>query len=166
MRFVYDALPLLVVVHAARFDESEMREMVAGYEGCFSRNERYAVLTVAPNLFVHLGAAERKLISDWVNQPHVREASKRLCVGSATVAPSAVARGAMTAICWFWTPPLPFHMVSTVEEGIDFCAERLREQNMTLPRPIASVRLEIVGLLRKVGGFEPSLRQEAPQRRW
>ena len=158
MHFIDDTFPLLVVLHAARFDDGEMRDMVEGYEKYFKRAERYAVLIVSPGDSVHLGARERRLISDWVNSPRVRKHSGTLCVGSATVVPSAIARGALTAILWFWTPPCPVRATPTVEEGFDFCLERLASAGLALPRPIDQVRAEVLSMLRGSGQFAPSLR--------
>jgi hypothetical protein len=157
MRFIDDTFPLLVVLHGARFDAAEMRDMVEGYERYFERGARYTVLIVSPGIFVRLGARERKLIGAWVNDPRVRELSGKLCVGSATVVPSAMARGALTAILWFWTPPWPNCAVSTVEEGLDFCIGKLADASLPLPRPTEEIRAAVLGMLRESGQFAPSL---------
>jgi hypothetical protein len=157
MRFVDDFFPLLVVAHAARFDEVEFREMAEGYERYFKRNERYALLTVLPGEFVRLGACERRLIADWLNTPRVLESAKRLCVGAANVVPSAVARGALTALLWFWTPPTPLRPAATVDEGVDFCFESLAGAKVPLERPMESIRLGVLDHLRNLGDFGPSL---------
>jgi hypothetical protein len=158
MRFVDDFFPLLVVVHGPRFDDGEFREMVDGYERYFERDERYAILTVSPGDSVTLGARERKLIADWANTPRVHEVSKRLCVGTATVVPSRLARGALTALLWFWTPASPFHPVTTVDEGLAFCFQSLERANVPLERPMDAVHLGVVAQLRASGTFRPSLR--------
>ncbi len=158
MRFIEDWLPLLVVLQKPRFDETEMQELTAGYERYFRRNERYAVLTVSPSRFVQAGAKERKLVADWLNDPRVREISERLCVGSANVVPSAIARGAMTALMWLWKPPAYFQTTSTVEDGIDLCVDRLLQHKVPLRTPTERLRPEVVERLRALGGFESSLR--------
>jgi hypothetical protein len=158
MRFIDDWFPLLVVLQNARFGESEMKALTAGYESYFRRNERYAVLTVSPGNFVPPGAKERKLVADWLSDPRVRDASSRLCVGSGTVFPSAVVRGALTALMWLWKPPSDFHLVSTAEEGLEHCVARLTEEKVPSRKPLEASSREIVEFLRGEGGFEPSLR--------
>ena len=157
MHFIDETFPLLVVLHAPRFDDQEMREMVEGYERFFQRGVRYAVLVVSPGVFVRIGARERKAIGAWVNDPRIHALTGKLCVGSATVVPSPVARGALTALLWFWTPAMPHRAVSTVEEGLDFCLEHVASAGLTLPRPAVEIRAEVVSLLRESGQFVPSL---------
>jgi hypothetical protein len=157
MRFLDQWFPFVVVLHAGHFDETEMKEMAKGYESFFRRNERYAVLTVSPGNSVRMGARERRWITDWVNEPQVKENAKRLCVGSATVLPSAAARYGMTALLWFWSPPSPFLAVSTVEEGLAFCARRLTAEKVLLGRTTDSVGRELTALLLGMGSFSPSL---------
>ena len=73
MRFIDDAFPILVAMSGSGFDEDEMRAMVDGVEAYFRRNARFAVLSVSPGDFVRMGARERKILSDWVNGPRVRQ---------------------------------------------------------------------------------------------
>ena len=78
MKVYGDTFPLLVAVGPQHFDEAAMKEMAAAYEPYFARNERYTVLNVSPRGASNPGAKERKLITDWVNSPRVRDCSKRL----------------------------------------------------------------------------------------
>ena len=157
MRFIDDRFPLLLVVQNERFDHQEMLALTAGYEGYFRRNERYAVLTVAPGKAVRAGAKERKVIADWMTSARVKDAYERLCVGAATVVPSAMARGAMTAFMWIWTAPSHFILVSSVDDGLDHCFERLALAKVPLPTSPEVIRAEVKERLRALGGFEASL---------
>jgi hypothetical protein len=157
VRFFDDFLPLLLVVSSARMDDGEFGEMKAGYERYFARNERYAVLTVSPGNFIRSGARERKQVADWLNTPAVVASTRRLCVASAAVLPSAVARGAVTALFWFWTPAFPLRPVPTVAEGLEFCFEALESAKMLLPRPAEAIHLGVVECLRNLENFGPSL---------
>ncbi len=157
MRFIDDLFPMLVVLHDSLFDDREMHDMVAGYERYFQRQERYAVLIASPGDSVQIDARGRKLIGDWVNEPRVRELSGRLCVGSAVVVPSAVSRGALTASLWFWTPPTPLRATATIETGIDYCLGRLALTNVPVPRSPKTIRDDLIGRLKDLGTFAPSL---------
>lgn len=148
MRFIDEAFPLLVTVSGPSLDDAELREIAAGYEQYFARGERYANLTITPRNARLPGPAERKLIADWANRPHVVSYTKSLCVGSAAVVQSPLARGVLVALQWLWTPPIPFLSVGTVAEGIDFCVERLAAEGVPLRRPASIVKLELLTLLR------------------
>src|SRR5690606_35921348 len=103
------------------------------YARLFRRGKRYAVLSCSPIDAKATNAHGRKLIVDWAQSKEVRENSAKLCVGSATVVPSALARGALTAILWVWSPAAPHHPCGTVEEGLDWCLQRLRAGHVALP---------------------------------
>jgi len=165
MRFFDGCFPLVVAMHASHFDEGEMHAMVEGYQAYFRRGERYALLAVAPGEAVRMGAKERKLVVDWVNDSRVKDNVKRLCVGGTSVLPSAVARHAMTALLWFWTPPCPFRATFNVDQAFDFCTDRIRAAGLQLPGSEDAVRLQVRGHLRAAGGFDPSLGKESASKR-
>ena len=132
LRIYDDTFPLLVGVGPKRFDEESVREMADAYEPYFRGAERYAVLTATPRDAVLPDARARRLMTDWLNSPRVRDCTRRLCVGTATIVPSTVTRGALTALLWFWTPGSPLKPVATVDEGLDYCFERMRIERVKL----------------------------------
>lgn len=146
VRFVDEFFPLLVCIGPLEFDEAAMAEVAAAYERYFVRGERYSVITISPRDAV-LGARDRKMISDWASTARVREKSRELCVGSATVVRSALARGALTAIMWVWKPSSPHEAVSSAEEAIDYCLARIQEAGLTMPRSPATVRRELLRVM-------------------
>jgi hypothetical protein len=150
LRIYDDTFPLLVGIGPKRFNEETVRQMGEAYEPYFKRGERYTVLNVTPRDAVLPDAKSRKLITDWVNSPRVRDCTGRLCIGSATVVPNTVQRGALTALLWFWTPPSPLRPVGSVNEGLDYCFELLRQEGLKLPREDAAVRLLVGERLRDV----------------
>lgn len=158
MLFVEDFLPLLVVVYAARFDDDELKELAAGFEPHFKRGERYAVLSLSIDGFARIGARERKLIADWANTDRVMDASRRLGVASSPVLPSAMARAALTALFWLWTPPTPVYPAATFDEGLDVCLRALVGAGLALGRSSEAVRLELLDRLRDLGDFGGALR--------
>lgn len=133
MRFVLDALPLVVTVGATTYADTEFDEMCAGFDALFARGERYALITYTPDGGEMPSARARKRIADWADSPRIRSQSKKLCVASATVVQSALARGALTAIMWVWKPAAPHRAVAHAAEGIDWCLERLAAESIPMP---------------------------------
>jgi hypothetical protein len=56
-------------------------------------------------------------------------------VGVAAVVPSAIMRGALSAIMLVGKPPTPLSAGSTAEHGLDFCFARIAEAGLPLPKP-------------------------------
>jgi len=148
--FIDKAFPLLITVSAPSFDAAEMRSMTEGFERYFLRGERYALLSASPRNAPVPGPRERQQIAEWANHPRIRDFSKRLCVGSATVIRNPVARAALTVIMAVWKPPTPFEVAPSAERGLDYCLERVREARLVLAKPQALVRHEMLMLLNDV----------------
>ena len=148
MRFIDDAFPLLITVSAPVFDAKEVQSMADGFERYFARGERYSVLSTSPRDASVPAHAERKAIADWANHPRVRDFSKRLCVGSATVVHNALSRAALSIITAIWKPPSPLEVVPTIERGLDYCLQRIREEKLPLVKSTDLVRYEMLALLR------------------
>ena len=85
MRFVDTTFPLIVSVGSSAYDQAELDDMIRGFEKYFARGERYALLNYTPGKPTLPDARYRRLIAEWANQPRVRDLSRKLCVGSATV---------------------------------------------------------------------------------
>ena len=142
MRFLVDAFPLIVTVSAPTWDAAEVQALIDGFEPFFRAGRRYAVLTVpTPNAPLP-GHAERKMMGEWAGHPRVRDATRRLCVASAVVVPRAIERAVLQIIWAFGKPPCPSEAAATVERGLDFCLERLRDEQLQLPKAPDMVRYE------------------------
>lgn len=150
MRILDDTFPLLVAIGPKKYDQEAVDLMSRAYEPYFKRNERYALISVAPRDASMPGPKERKLITDWTNSARVRDCSARLCIGSATVVPNTLARGALTALLWFWTPPSPLQPVATVDEALDYCLGRLRAEGLPLRAGEQAVRKLVREQLRDI----------------
>ena len=85
MEFIDNWFPLIVTVREGSFDEAEMDQMASGWERYFRRAEPYAVLNTARLGANAPDARGRLRIAQWGNLPRVRQFSKLLCAGSATV---------------------------------------------------------------------------------
>ena len=152
MRFLVDCFPLVVTVSGAVWDAAEVRALTDGFERYFQGSDRYAVLSVPTPKAPAPGHAERKMLGEWTNHPRVRDAIKRLCVGAATVVPSAVERAALSIIYAFGKPACPSEAVPTPERGLDFVLQRVREEGLRLPKPPDLVRYETLRALNELFG--------------
>jgi hypothetical protein len=123
--------PLLITMGPQSWTERNVAEMAEGFDRYFSRGERYALISASPRDSV-MAAKERKLVTDWSNTPRVRDRSRELCVGSATIARSALARGALTAIMWIWKPAAPHLAVANTDEAVDYALAQLAAAGIAL----------------------------------
>ena len=127
MQLFDDAFPILVGISPMTWDDAYVRDMIAAYDVWLERGERYAVLTHTPPGAGLPSAKQRKAVTDWTNASHNRARMAKLCVGSSTVLPNALTRGAYTAMLWLWTPPNPTRACATPLEAFDWCWEQLRQ---------------------------------------
>jgi hypothetical protein len=144
MRIVDDCFPLLVAIPRPTFDVAEVQSMMEAFEHYFQRGERYAVLTLIPRNAPIPGQLERKMIGEWVDHPRVRDYSKRLCVASATLISNPLARAAHTIIMAFGRPAVPNEAVPTLQAGLDYCIERIREAALPVSQPLELARYQLI----------------------
>jgi hypothetical protein len=148
LRFIDDAFPLLVTVSAPIFDEAEVRSMADGFERYFARGERYAVITASSRGAPMPEPKERRAIANWANHPRVRDFTKRLCIGAATIVEGTMARATLSVIMAIWKPAMPLEIVPGLDPALDYCFRRLREEHMTLHKPPDLIRYELLALLK------------------
>lgn len=110
------------------------------YEKLFARGERYVLITDTLGHEGNVFAKERRAMADWANQPRVRAASSRLCVGTATVVTSPAQRALLTGLLWFWSPSSPLHVVGTSDEAIDWALAKAAEAGLVLSTSPEGVR--------------------------
>ena len=150
VQFIDDYFPLVVCVSPTRYDDVELRRLFDGYRRYFERGERYALITHPPKNAEAASARARKVIVDWANSPDVRRQSGALCVGSATLVPNALARGAMTAMLWLWKPASPHHLAATTDECVDWALQKLVDAGIALPQPRERLREAVLSRLSKI----------------
>jgi len=115
--------PLIYVRVHGTVRDSDVAEAAAVFDRIFLRGEKFTSLADIRDLTGIPGAAERKAIADWMRR--IEPEMKRHCVGAGNLMKSSVVRGAMTAIYWLFEPPVPQHYPATLEDGIDWCVQRL-----------------------------------------
>ncbi len=60
--------------------------------------------------------AKRRIFAD--GQRQMEAMLDEHCLGIGVVAPSAIMRGVITAVSWFHRPPVPLHVVSSLDAAI------------------------------------------------
>lgn len=76
-------------------------------------------------------AIQRKMQSDWIAEHAALLA--RVSLGTAFVVPSALIRGALTAIFWVHPPPHPHTVLGAFDEALDWALARLDEAGIRRP---------------------------------
>jgi hypothetical protein len=150
VRIIEDCFPLVLCLHPRKLDEQWLTDMAAGYDRLFQRAKRYALLIHTPDGVAMPGGRERKRLVDWANEPTVRKKSRELCVGSAIVLPNALARGALTAITWFYEPPAPMEPVPSIPAGLEWCFQRLDAEKVAIDMPRDRVRRTLEEMARTI----------------
>lgn len=145
-QFIDTLWPLVISIGPATWSERDVKDLADGFERYFERGERYALISGSPHDSV-IAARERKLITDWSNSARVRERSRELCVGSATIVRSALSRGALTAMLWIWKPAAPHLAAANADEALDFTLARLEEAGLPLAASPSIVRREALKIL-------------------
>jgi hypothetical protein len=90
------------------------------------------------------------MIADWANQPRVREQTKRLCIGTASVTESALMRASLSILMGFWKPPAPHKVVSSFESGVDWCLGRIIDERLPMVQSPAVAKRELLNQLTDV----------------
>jgi hypothetical protein len=115
-------LPVLVL-ELAEDHGPDVPWMLARFEHNFSLGKRYAMVGDALRVTRPLDAHGRNQLGKWLMAN--RKNLERYCVGSAVAFPSALVRGAMTALYWITPSPMPMYYPPTFEEAARWCVERL-----------------------------------------
>ncbi|WP_236518668.1 hypothetical protein [Sandaracinus amylolyticus] len=148
-RLIDDVFPVLVSVAPMRYDDRTVDRMAELFERYFQRGQRYAVVSVTPKDAEGPDARQRKRIADWASSPRVRDKSRELCVGSATLVKDAIARGALTAILWVWKPANPHHVTTSVDDALDWCLAKLVAEKIEMPLGLETTRSRTLSIIRK-----------------
>lgn len=117
--------PLIYVRVHGEVRESDVAVAAAVFDRVFANAQTFTSFADIRDLRGIPGAAERKAIADWMRR--IEPQMRRHCVGAGNLIRSSVVRGAMTAIYWLFEPPVPQHYPATLDEGLDWCVQRLAD---------------------------------------
>ncbi len=122
--FDEEALPVVVYTVPRRIDDEAIARLDHWMHSLWDRQQQYAMINRSqPGTTADV--TERRRITEWANREDVREASRRWCVGSATLVESALTRGALTALLWVWKPVTPHKVVGDMAGALDYCFAQL-----------------------------------------
>lgn len=125
--------PVVVMRCARVMDAGFMARAVEEFDELLRGTERFAVIVETSAVEMFPSANERKQFAAWMNRADVRDAQKRLNVGSSTIVRNAAMRGIMTAFYWIWTPPTPQHAAEDLAAAVRFALERLAAEGLRAP---------------------------------
>jgi hypothetical protein len=119
------ALPLVLFRGSGAWDEQDVEALRAGFSNQWATGKKFAVLALYSPTTQPPDARARRLLVDWLNSPQTHDRTKALCVGAVSVVPSAIVRGAITAIQWAWKPPVTFLVQPTTDRALELAVELL-----------------------------------------
>jgi hypothetical protein len=115
---------------------SVLAHLEASMKEALARRERLFFITDLTRMRQMTPARQRQLTGSWMKQ--TADLAKASSVGHATVTPSAILRGIITAVYWIQPSPKPSFSVSTVHEAMLKGIEMLAAENCLLsPRLVA-----------------------------
>lgn len=114
---------VLVRFPASRTTDDELEQYLAGLTRLLDNCEPYTTVTDTTRIAVSINAKQQARVNAFVDD-HAA-ALERYSLGNALVVSSALIQGALTAIYWFRRPPNPHTVVTSVEEGAEWCLGNL-----------------------------------------
>jgi hypothetical protein len=110
---------------------------------CRSTGHKCAQITDLTRMQQIAPASQRKFAGDWAKRNN--DLIVAVSVGGATVTPSAILRGLVTAVHWFHRPPTPNAFLATRPEGLFYVIELLERAHVALPPRVYELRDRLAG---------------------
>ena len=142
-RVVTSTFPVVLILCPPQWGEGWVEDLDRQVGELFARKERYALIIDALHVAGVPSAKDRKHLTDWLTRPELLARQRRWNVGSSTILSSPLARGALQAVYWVWTPPAPQHAARDLDDAWRWCLEKLRAERIALPRPEAELFDEV-----------------------
>lgn len=123
------AFPLVYVRYAPEnATDAEVRDLIADQRRILGLRQRF-VLLVDASRPSSSSSVHRRMYADWMKE--AEEPSKRFCAAIVLVLTNPIIRGAMQAVMWFFTPPMPIHTFGTLDEAARFASELMQKEGMS-----------------------------------
>lgn len=117
--------PLVLCALPPVMNGAAIDDMNTKMAALFARRETFALATDARLVTGLPSATERRALAEFLNRPEQIQNLRRYSAGAATILASPLARGALQAIHWLWTPPNPQHVAADLSDAIEFCFRSL-----------------------------------------
>ncbi len=122
--------PLVLVRPRGKATDAEVEALLAAFKRPLNRREKY--VEIFDGTHADPGSpTQRRRIADWM-RAHTSLIST-YSLGTAIVIPSALVRGALTAVFWIQPMPCPYTVVSTMAEAEAWAEEKLRAAGLAVP---------------------------------
>jgi hypothetical protein len=118
--------------------EAALGAMEQVMRDCQAKREKCAQVTDIARVREIATASQRQYAGEWLKRN--TQLVVATSVGGATVTPSAVLRGLITAVHWFHKPATPNAFVATREEGLRYVIGLLDEAHVALPERVRILR--------------------------
>lgn len=116
--------------------DDEVRWLIGEQRKMFERRQRFVMLVDASRPTAS-SPVQRRMYTNWMKESE--PLSERYCAGMAIVIANPVMRGALQAVLWFFTPPVPVATFGTLREAAAHTAGWMRAEQM--PNSLAAERL-------------------------
>jgi hypothetical protein len=131
---------VLIEFPEKRVTDADLRSVLEHFESLLKEAEKYQEkifsITDLTMMRETTPASQRQFTGEWIKR--TASLARAAALGSATVTPSALLRGIITALYWLQPPPTPVLTVATRHEAMLKGIEMLEREKMLLsPRLIA-----------------------------
>lgn len=132
-----ELFPVVVIEFYTNDDEG----LLAGFrdsERLMMQGRPWIVLRDLRSLRQMPTAKQRRLAAEWTAKHH--DVLKRLCVAAVSIIPNPLLRGALQAIYWLTPPPMPEHVVATMEDALRMIERIGAESGLPVARAVEALR--------------------------
>jgi hypothetical protein len=117
--------PLLLLTFPRVVTESTVRRLIAAYETAFQRATRFIAVCDGTAIAKFPGAAERKILVDWMTTTEgFNERERKWTLGTGVVVPSGTMRALVAAFNLIRRPISPQQWTATLVEALDWSHAR------------------------------------------
>jgi len=128
--------PLLLLRYEGTVSLAEVEDCLTTFDRLAVRKQRFVSVSDISRVHMPSGDVLRRY-AKWHREN--QDLLRTFCLGSATIAPSALVRGILKAVNWLQPSPEPQVVVATLEEGLRFVEDRLTEGRLALPKSAVSL---------------------------
>lgn len=134
--------PLVIVTCPARFEATNVKTVLDAYSNeVFEGRRKFVLVVDALGIKELPSALVRRAITDWMQR--VESIGQRYTLGMAMATPSAIVRGAMTAVNWVVPPKIPMSYEPTMAAAVDWAIARLESANEHVPAAVRAYRASL-----------------------